>query len=71
MEIRDLLGKEPDSVYRLVETTFSGPSEADLIIVLEKSGDIEISLVMEDKGRLIGRILFSRLQTSQGSLTLA
>ena len=71
MEIRDLLCKESDSVYRLVETTFGGPSEADLIVVLEKSGDIEISLVMEDKGLLIGHILFSRLQSLQGSLALA
>jgi len=71
MEIRDLVGKELGAVYRLVESAFGEPSEADLIVALEKSGDIEISLVMEDKGRLIGHILFSRLQALEGSLALA
>ena len=61
MEIRDLLVKESDAVCRLAETAFGEPSQSDLIVALEKSGDIETSLVLEDKSRLICHILFSRL----------
>ena len=32
---------------------------------------MEFSLVMEDKGRIIGHILFSRLQAPEGALALA
>ena len=61
MEIRDLLIKESYAVYRLAETAFGEPSQFDLIVALEKSGDIETSLVLEDKSRLIRHILFSTL----------
>jgi predicted N-acetyltransferase YhbS len=61
MEIRDLLVKKSDAVYQLAETAFGEPSQSDLIVALEKSGDIETSLVLEDKSRLICHILFSRL----------
>jgi predicted N-acetyltransferase YhbS len=59
LEIRDLLVKESDAVYRLVETAFGEPSQSALIVALEKSGDIKTALVLEDKSRLISHISFS------------
>jgi putative acetyltransferase len=71
MKIREQIGQDSEAVYRLVEAAFGGKAEADLIVALKDSGDNELSLVMEDEGRIIGHILFSRLQAPEGSLALA
>lgn len=71
MEIRDEAAADSGAVYRLAAAAFGGESEADLIVALNDSADREISLVMDDGDRIIGHILFSRLQAPDGSLALA
>jgi putative acetyltransferase len=40
---------------------FGQPDEADLVEALRESGDAVLSVVAEDRGRLVGHVLFSRL----------
>jgi len=71
MKVRAQSRKESGAVYTLVEAAFGGRDEADLAAALFDGGDAELALVMEAEGRIVGHILFSRLQAPEGSLALA
>jgi putative acetyltransferase len=48
-------------IRELLEASFPGYGEADLVDVLRRDGDIVLSLVAEESDFIIGHILFSRL----------
>jgi putative acetyltransferase len=50
----------------LLEASFPGDGEADLVENLRRSGDLVLSLVAEDDGIVIGSIVFSRLIVEGG-----
>jgi len=51
---------------------FGQPDEADLVDALRDAGDAVVSVVAEDRGRIIGHVLFSRLTIhAEGGGTVA
>ena len=48
-------------IRELLEASFPGPDEADLVDNLRRDGDMVLSFVAEADGFLIGHVLFSRV----------
>ncbi len=57
-------------IWTVNQSAFAGDSEANLVNDLRNSGYVELSLVAELDGEIVGHILFSRVTvaTSQGSV---
>lgn len=53
-------------VRTLLEASFPGHAEADLVARLRRDGDIVLALVAEDDGVVIGYVGFSRLMVEGG-----
>lgn len=68
--VREEQPSDREQVWRVNETAFGRPDEADLIERLRVEGAILLSLVAEANGQIIGHILFSRMtvETAQGSV---
>jgi putative acetyltransferase len=49
-------------IRALLTIAFPTGAEADLVEQLRRDGDIEITLVAEDDGRIVGHIVMSRMQ---------
>jgi putative acetyltransferase len=58
--------RDAAQVRDLLETSFPGFGEAVLVDRLRSDGDIDLSLVAEDQGVVIGYIAFSRLMVVGG-----
>ncbi len=71
MLIREETYNDLSAIRRVVEAAFGQEEEADLVNALRQSGDIAISLVAEDKGEIVGHILFSKLQSPDQCIALA
>jgi putative acetyltransferase len=65
MIIRPESSGDVADIRDLVRTAFAGDEEADLIDGLRCSGDLLLSLVAEEAGRVIGHVGFSRLWISR------
>jgi putative acetyltransferase len=50
------------AIRALQLAAFGQPDEADLVEALRESGDAVLSVVAEDRGRIVGHVLFSRLR---------
>ncbi|MGE0214103.1 MAG: GNAT family N-acetyltransferase [Parvibaculaceae bacterium] len=59
------------AVRALTVAAFVGMQEADLVEALRASGDAVLSLVAEERGAILGHVLFSRLVAPAASLALA
>lgn len=55
----------------MIEAAFGGPEEAVLVARLHADGDVVLSLAAEQEGRIVGHVLFSRLQAPVRALALA
>ena len=53
--------RDASQIRDLLETSFPGYGEAVLVDRLRSDGDIDLSLVAEDQGVVIGYVAFSRL----------
>ena len=71
MHIRPETDADRDAIYETVRSAFNQVMEADLVDELRMSGDSELSLVAEENGRIVGHILFSKMQSPEGALGLA
>ncbi len=71
MIIRDETGNDEAAVRQVVVAAFGQPVEADLVDALRVSGDAVISLVAEDEGKIVGHVLFSKLQAPDQCVALA
>lgn len=58
--------RDASQIRDLLETSFPGYGEAVLVDRLRSDGDIDLSLVAEDQGVVIGYIAFSRLMVVGG-----
>ncbi len=65
MNIRPETSDDIATVRDILRAAFSGDQEADLVDALRHDGDLLLSLVAEEAGRIIGHVGFSRLWIRQ------
>lgn len=73
MNIRTERPGDEVSISRLVDVAFAGVEhsngqEASIVEKLRDSGDLTISLVVEEAGRIVGHVAFSPVDISNGAL---
>ena len=61
VEIRPETTKDQESIRRVNRQAFGGDDEANLVNALRDGGFVEISLVAAMDGKIVGHILFSRV----------
>jgi putative acetyltransferase len=71
MIIRDEAASDHDAVRRVHLLAFSEDSPGRLAAELRQTGGATISLVAEQAGKIIGHVLFSRIEAPMRALTLA
>jgi putative acetyltransferase len=69
--VRDEKPGDARAVRSIVTAAFNQAGEADLIEALARDGDVEISLVADDNGRIVGHVLLSRMTAPFRALALA
>ena len=60
--IRDATASDAAAIRAVHLAAFPGPDEADLVERLERDGDVVLSLVAVEEGRVVGHVLISRMQ---------
>ncbi|MEM1196051.1 MAG: N-acetyltransferase [Pseudomonadota bacterium] len=73
MEIRAEAPGDEETIFTLTQAAFKGMPFSDgtepyIIDKLRKDGDLALSLVALDRGRIVGHIAFSPLSISDGSM---
>lgn len=71
MRIRPEATGDQYAIRHVHRSAFPGEGEAKLVDDLRRDGDAVISLVADTDGRIVGHILFSRLQAPLRALALA
>jgi putative acetyltransferase len=71
MIIRDEAEGDQSAIHRVQTLAFRGPAEATLVDNLRRTGDAVISLIAADGTRILGHILFSKLNAPIRTLALA
>ena len=71
MIIRDESPSDVKAIRHVIESAFGRTAEADLVDRLQADGDAVISLVAVDDDRLIGHVLFSKMEAQFPALGLA
>lgn len=66
VSIRSATPRDRDAIREVEEHAFGQKAEAGLVDALVRDGDVVMELVAEDDGRIVGHVLFSRLQVVQG-----
>ena len=61
VKIRPETSRDRAAIWNVNQEAFGGDAEANLIVALRDGGFVEVSLVAEVNGEIIGHILFSRL----------
>lgn len=69
--IRDEAERDHDAVRGVHRLAFAGEDEARLVDALRQAGDVAVSLVADHGERIVGHILFSRLEAPMRALALA
>ena len=69
--VRDARAEDSDAIRELHVAAFPTAAEADLVERLRSAGDALISLVAIDELRVIGHVLFSRMDVEADDQTLA
>lgn len=71
MIVRDAQPTDFAAIRNLLAAAFGGVAEADLVEQLRCDGDASIELVAEDRGKIVGHILFSPVEAPMRALALA
>ena len=71
MRIRDERAGDGGAIHSLIADAFGRASEADLVDSLRTAGDLAVSLVAAEDGRLWGHVGLSRLRSPERALALA
>jgi len=71
MILREEQPADGAAIRAIVEAAFGQPDEADLVDRLRAAGDSVIALVAEDAGRIVGHVVFSRMEAPFRALGLA
>jgi putative acetyltransferase len=61
MNIRPEKPGDEAAIGEVVAAAFGGRQEADLVTRLRENGDLVLSLVVEDAGRIVAHVAFSRV----------
>lgn len=69
INIRAETDADREAIWKVNAAAFGGPAEPDLVDALRAGGFVEVSLVAEIDGQIVGHILFSRvsIQTKDGA----
>jgi len=69
--IRRKRSPEQDAIWCVHQAAFNGDAEAKLVRNLRQGGFVEVSLVAEAEGEIVGHILFSRItiKTNAGNVS--
>jgi putative acetyltransferase len=70
MQIRTETDRDRQAVWDVNSAAFDSELEANLVDALRDEGFVEVSLVAEAAGRIVGHILFSRLSILTESETI-
>ena len=62
IDIREERFEDISEVRKVNQGAFGGDTEADIVDVLRKNPVCEVSLVAEQEGRIVGHIMFSRVE---------
>ena len=73
--LRAARAEDADAIETLVRAAFAGTEfghqgEADLVCMLEADGDALVSLVAESDGKIVGHVLFSRMDVEADGHTV-
>mgnify|MGYP001229769663 CR=1 FL=1 len=71
MDIGDETAADRQAIHGLVVEAFGGGPEADMVDRLRADGDLMVSLVARQGGRLCGYVALSRLQSPARAVALA
>lgn len=71
MNVRAAESADHAAIREILLAAFPDATEANLVEQLRSDGDAAIELVAEDDGRLVGHILFSRVEAPFRALALA
>jgi putative acetyltransferase len=71
MIIKDEAASDQAAIHEVHTLAFRGPAEAKLVDDLRRSGDAVISLIAADGNRILGHVLFSKLNAPLRALALA
>ncbi len=71
ISIREEEPRDIPSVRALNEEVFESPAEADIVDALRVNCPGTLSLVAEERGRILGHILFSRVTVDRNGQTIA
>ena len=71
LEIRDEIPSDVQDVRAVEAAAFPTEGEADLVDQLRQDGSAVYSLVGVAEGRIVGHVMFSKMQSPEGSLGLA
>ena len=61
VELRPEIPGDRRAIRHVNQAAFDGDTEADLVDALREGGFVEVSLVAESDGEIVGHILFSRV----------
>lgn len=71
MIIREETDADIASVRKVIAAAFGQSDEAERVDALRTRGDVEIALVAEDEGAVIGHVMLSRMEMPANTLGLA
>jgi putative acetyltransferase len=71
MIIRDEAASDQSAIHEVHVLAFRGRAEARLVDELRRSGDAVVSLIAAEGDRILGHVLFSKLNAPMRSLALA
>jgi putative acetyltransferase len=66
--VREERAEDADTVREILVAAFGREAEARLVDRLNASGKVVSSLVAEEQGRILGHVLFSRIEIGQAGL---
>ena len=71
MIVRSQTQQDDRAVFEVVACAFGRRAEAQLVDALRQAGDLVVSLVAEEEGRVIGHVGLSRMEAPFPALALA
>ena len=71
LTIRDEAARDHGAIREVLRLAFGGDAEGKLVDDLRETDDVAIALVAERQGRILGHVLFSRLEAPMRALALA
>lgn len=70
LELRAETASDRAEIREVITAAFGRPDEADLVDALRAAGDVAVSLVAVEAGRIVGHVLFARLGAPFPALAL-